>query len=732
MKILIEGCSYSPEVVKNVLPEKRLLLTDEKVTVENVGYYRNPACDDFVFFLPKVLLERVDGADGDRVFAVKGDPNMWRGFSPEEIIDPEGETADGRRLTVEQKSFLYEFAVWIYRAIAQFRLKNPGTKAVWEQRERQAGMFRRKYVTNTLLDVILALRRFHRENRDYFLFRIKEKHSGSSKINWTRTIAKSQALIQNGRPLYLDPRNKVRTVDFDEELLVIFYSILNYVRVKFGFPVQINMGYELIAGERFDRYIAGYGARRLKAIRYKYYSDRELTLWELCFAFFDKAHKANVVSDSEEYLLAKNFEIVFESIVDDLIGDSSIASLRELSDGKEIDHLYLDESLTRRSLGGDKTFYIADSKYYKRGNALGVESVAKQFTYARSLLQLDLDLFVNGDDASENVKSRRQALKNVNLMRDEITEGYDVIPNFFISATVPDDLKYGEDRLVLHDGAREYRNFHFENRLFDRDTLILSHYDVNFLYVVKLYAQNDAGMKKEWRTKVRSEFRTHIRNLLKERFSFYAMMPYDELSDEDATRFLRDNFRTTLGKVYSPYPRINGKKVYSLALENPGSMIRDGGISEEGFEKRKLRVCQENERVTSLLKTAFYMIPCEIGENPAEALRKEAESHPRPGARSANVSESVIVAAGYKTGYIDAVRKCGMCPWDSTSCSDPLAVQMFVFPHTNQADVFLVNHEVGVKGPMMPEEVKINYPEFAKIELPSQNYFLWSVKPVEK
>ena len=36
---------------------------------ENVGYFRNPECDDFVFFLPKVLLEKVDGIDGDRVFA---------------------------------------------------------------------------------------------------------------------------------------------------------------------------------------------------------------------------------------------------------------------------------------------------------------------------------------------------------------------------------------------------------------------------------------------------------------------------------------------------------------------------------------------------------------------------------------------------------------------------------------------------------------------------------------
>lgn len=452
MKILIEGYSYSPEVVKNVLPEKRLLLTDEKVTIENVGYFRNSECDDFVFFLPKVLLEQieVDGVKRDRVFAVKGDPLMANGLAPEEIIDPESETSDGRKLTDGQKSFLYEFAVWIYRAIAQFKAKNPGSAAVWEQKEKQTGAFSRKYVTNTLLDVILALRRFHRDNRDYFLFKVKEKHSGANKINWTRTIAKSQAIILKGRPLYLNPLCKKRSIDFDEELLVIFYSILNYIKTKFGFPVQINMGYELITGEKFERCLAGYGVRRLKAIKYKYFSDRDLTLWQLCFAFFDKAHKANVVSSGEEYLLAKDFEIVFESMIDDLIGDDNIAGLRDLSDGKEIDHLYLDESLTRRSSGGEKTFYIADSKYYKRGNSLGVENVAKQFTYARNLLQLDLDLFLNGDDASEKIKKRRHSLDEVKSLRDNTTEGYDVIPNFFISATVPEALKYEEDHLFPH------------------------------------------------------------------------------------------------------------------------------------------------------------------------------------------------------------------------------------------------------------------------------------------
>lgn len=727
MKILIEGCSYSPEVVKNVLPEKRLLLTDEKVTIENVGYFRNPECDDFVFFLPKVLLEKVDGVDGDRVFAVKGDPVLSHGFAPEEIIDPEAEMPDGRRLTDEQKSFLYEFAVWIYRAIAQFKDRNKDTTAVWEQKERQSGAFKRKYVTNTLLDVILALRRFHRDNRDYFLFKVKEKHSGANKINWTRTISKSQAIIQKGRPLYLDPRSKKRAIDFDEELLVIFYSILSYIRARFGFPSQINMGYELITGEMFERYLGGYGTSRLKAIKYKYFSDRDLTLWQLCFAFFDKAHKANVVSNDEEYLLAKNFEIVFESMIDDLVGDETIFDLRELSDGKEIDHLYLDESLTRRSVNGEKTFFIADSKYYKRGNSLGVESVAKQFTYARNLLQLDLDLFLNGDDASDKVKRRRLALDKVGKIRDETTEGYDVIPNFFISATVPEDLKYDDDRLALHDGTREYRNIHFENRLFDRDTLILSHYDVNFLYVIKLYAQNDSGLSEEWREKVRAEFKKHIRGLLKKRFSFFAMMPYDELSDEDASRFLRENFRSALGKVYSPYPKVNGKTVYSLALENPSNMLNDDSLSDEGFENRKTRVAHENEAVTNLFKTAFYIIPCELGENPSDALQKEAEAHPMPGARAADVSESVIVATGYAKGYIDAIRKRGICPWDAMSCKNPLAVQMFVFPHTNQADIFSVMTEMGVKGPMLPEKLKSDFSEFRSIELPFSAYYVWTV-----
>ena len=632
MKLLIEGYSYRPEDVKGVLPDDTLWTPDQKVRIEYVGYFHNPQCRDFVFFLPKVLLEprKIDGVETDRVFCTEKVPN---GFAPEEIIDPERlAQASGGRFDERQKAFLYEFAVWIYRVLSRFDETHAGSEIILKRSETQAGSFRRRYVTNTLLDVILALRRFAHDNRDYFLFKIREKHSGTNKINWTRTITKSAAVVTDGAPVYLNPRNKKRVIDFDEELLVIFYSILRYVGEKFGFPVSVNEGYELIVGEKFQRYLGGYGRTRLRQIKYKYFSDRDRALWELCFAFFDRAHRANVVSDREEYLLAKDFNVIFESVIDDLIGDGEVASFKAMKDGKEIDHLYVDESLTRRGGEAARTFYIADSKYYKQGNALGEESVFKQFTYAKNMLQLDLDLFLGGDEASAGVKARRAAFerRGVGLMRDETTEGYDVIPNFFISATLPGDLSYERDGLSQHKDKPEYRNVHFENRLFDRDTLILSHYDVNFLYVVKLYARNDAGLKRHWREKVRTEFRRQIRGILAKRFKFYAITPHEGV---DVAAFFRENFRHTLGKVYTPYPAMDdGSPVYSLALEDPEHLLMDDkALSEEGQKSRKARIAKENKATRDLLQTAFYLVETELGEDPRGDLKKVVAEHPAAG-----------------------------------------------------------------------------------------------------
>ena len=103
MRILIEECRYDPKVLEGVLPRDRLLLTDEKVKVEHVGYFRSAECDDFVFFLPKVVLEPkvIDGEKVDRVFCTAARP---LGFSPEALIDPETAVAeDGHGLEERER-----------------------------------------------------------------------------------------------------------------------------------------------------------------------------------------------------------------------------------------------------------------------------------------------------------------------------------------------------------------------------------------------------------------------------------------------------------------------------------------------------------------------------------------------------------------------------------------------------------------------------------------------------
>ena len=400
--------------------------------------------------------------------------------------------------------------------------------------------------------------------------------------------------------------NKKRQINFDEELLVIFFSILNYIHEHYGFPVSINCNFELITGKQFKVYLNGMGKMRLKQIKYKYFSDKALELWDLCYAFFDSARQIYVSSDQKEYLLVKNFNIVFESIIDELVGDRNIpAGLKEQDDGKRIDHMYSYQGLT--TYEEDKPiYYIGDSKYYKRGNKIGKESVYKQFTYARNVIQWNLNLFMNDDRDDEELQYDKKNFGNVPKLRDDVTEGYNVIPNFFISAKLNKELSYKDEVEITDKKNTHFSNSHFENRLFDRDTLLICHYDVNFLYVVSLYARNNSLQKEAWKKKVRDNFRSEIQRMLTEQYSFYAMQAHPNV---DAKNYLKEHFQQTLGKIFTPF---GNDEVFSLALDKK---------DPEG----------NNDELLSELRKHFFVIENGIGENPeptlSEIIEKEGDKY---------------------------------------------------------------------------------------------------------
>ena len=382
MRILIEEYQYNVSEVHDALYGIDAMENIEgKVSIHYVGYYYNALLDDCVFILPKVLLRDVDGKE-----------LAFGKYLPCEIINPEGQ----EKMTKEERDFLYGFAVWIYRAIVVYKndKSNDSTIVYQKMINQVGGSSKRK--SNTFLDILLSLIQFNKDNKSFFFFVLKNLHSGLNKINWTRTISTTSAIIQDGNAIYLSPVNKKRKINFDEELLVIFFSILNYIGDTYGFPKEINCNFDLIKGKQFEKYRNGYGKVRLSQIKYKYFSDKALQLWKLCYAFFDKSHQIFVSTSQKEYLLVKSFHIVFEAIIDALVGDNPLPDGmdKKQEDGKIVDHLFTAKSLIEGE--SSNTYYIGDSKYYKMGNELGKESVYKQYTYARNVIQWNLDIFNDG------------------------------------------------------------------------------------------------------------------------------------------------------------------------------------------------------------------------------------------------------------------------------------------------------------------------------------------------
>lgn len=579
MRILIEEYQYNVSDVHDVLygidPMENV---EGKVSIHYVGYYYNALLGDCVFILPKVLLRDVDGKE-----------LAFGKYQPYDIINPEGQ----EKLTKEERDFLYGFAVWIYRAIVVYKndKSNDSTIVYQKMINQVGGSSKRK--SNTFLDILLSLIQFNKDNKSFFFFVLKNLHSGLNKINWTRTISTTSAIIQGGDAIYLNPVNKKRKINFDEELLVIFFSILNYIGDTYGFPKEINCNFDLIKGKQFEKYRSGYGKVRLNQIKYKYFSDKALQLWKLCYAFFDKSHHIYVNTSQKEYLLVKSFHIVFEAIIDALVGDNPLLDGmdKKQEDGKIVDHLFTAKSLINDE--SSNTYYIGDSKYYKMGNELGKESIYKQYTYARNVIQWNLDIFNSGKKPASGIK-----------LRDDETEGYNIIPNFFISATMDEKYRYAIDGIKETDRKNNrYMSKQFQNRLFDRDTLLLFHYDVNFLFVVALYGRNVQGEKKVWRDKVRKMFRKEIQQMLNSKFDFYAVTAKEGVS---GVEYIQDHFQQLLGKIFTPYDDRGTQRYYSLALDN--------GEQFAG----------ENATILSQLKDSFYVVPCKLGDDPKTLLPEVA------------------------------------------------------------------------------------------------------------
>lgn len=571
MKLLVEEYPYKSALAQKILSRFEPKETKSGLSSGYVGYCFSKELQDCVFILPKVIL-----STSDKVFDT---------FSPDEIVD-----AEKSKLSDDQKQFLNVLSIWIYRALKEYSVSQSDTSILRNQSFSEVS--NGQHVDGTFLDVILSLVKFYNENRDFFIYTLRNIHSQQHKINWQKTISRTQAIIQNNTPVYLDPISKKKEINWDEELLVIFFSILQYIN-KYGFGISIEYNYDLIAGDLFQAYLDGLGTRRLRQIKYKYFSDKTRQLWGLCYTFFQKAEEMSSSRDDSDFLMATSFHVVFEAMVDELLGDRNYDDWKKIGDGKIIDHIYKYKSL----FSDDDTFYIGDSKYYqtKRSVEERSESALKQFTYARSIVN----------------NSIKQSIGNTWPYRDPLTEGYSVTPNFFISAETDPELRYdidGLDRDDMHGVA--FMSRQFMNRLFDRDTLWVRQYNLNFLYLLSVYASSDDSSKSHFKARAHRFFRDQTIDLLNSKYGFWELEPKNGASLDE---ILKDNVKWALRGVAYRMGRDSNKLI--LAIENKTPNAQEVPELENNF-----RIDEDMKRLAEIVPTLFDCKACKLSKKEGEYI----------------------------------------------------------------------------------------------------------------
>ncbi len=538
MRILFEGQSYSPEVLDDYGLEPYVYTSRDKSEgiLPYVGYIYSPKINDAIFILPKVFLFEGSGK-------IDRDENLLEiAFGKYGISSVMDITADHNPLKEDGLDrVLFGLSAWIYRAIDKYSARHPKSEIIRRADIRRVNSDKGED-SQTLLDTILSLLAFHREHANLFTYISIINSSGNDKIHWGKTISKVQPLIRDNEPFYAEFRNRDKAINYDEELIILFYSVLAYLHRRFFFPVRANLNYELIKPSRIYAMIeSGRGTRLLRSIRRKYFKDELVRLWKLLYAFFDKSETVRSGKSREEALLASKFDRVFEDMVDGLIGDDIFTDLKDNEDGKEIDHIYKDKSLVDDS----HIYYIGDSKYYFYGSDLDEKSIYKQFTYAKNIIQLNINIF---NTPSDKRKDKELEIIDSVRYRDPLTEGYNLTPNFFVRGYVrPEDLTdghacYTEDRLSKNSQIIP-ANAHFENRPFDRDTLVLQAYNINFLFVLASYVAGCDNVSVKAR--IHDKFRKDLICVYNARYDFFQVTPHG-----DVKAFVGAHFEEYLGKMY--------------------------------------------------------------------------------------------------------------------------------------------------------------------------------------
>ncbi len=527
MHILIEGFPYDSEALNAIFADNSLITTKgSRSTVNCVGYYHSFENNNLVYIIPKVFL--INGLVFDK-------------FTPEGLL--KDDTVNSFKHGDE---FLWvrQLMVYFYKSLAEFRKRCSESDLIDSNlaMNLNTNIGDKEY---SYLDLLLSFINFHKKNDSIVLYRhLENKANRERKPKWEKTIRKYLPILDsNNSPIYFKTHSTVKCVNIEEELLAYFYSIINHFNIEHSLRLQLDKSYEIISGAKFES-LQKNGLRRLSKIKHRYYNDTLKRMYRLCEMYFSRTDRASSKKNRYEFITVSNYNIIFEDMVDKLfsdklsetvmVNDMSLNDLRYSKDGKIIDHIYEDVSL----LDTSKIFFIGDSKYYKPGNVAGSHSVYKQFTYAKNVIQFNIDLF-NNTDAYYTPMVR---------YRDEVTEGYSISPNFFIYGYIENHADFVNPQLQSLNEPK--LSSHYKMRLFDRDTLFVHQYQINFLFVLRCYSQGDSRQIRSFREQSKLLFRKQFIDFFNNPEECNYVLYEKAMDIDQLQRFVTQNFKRLIGKFF--------------------------------------------------------------------------------------------------------------------------------------------------------------------------------------
>ncbi|WP_281309560.1 hypothetical protein [Flavobacterium flavigenum] len=559
MKILIEGEDYSIENLASIFDDPKFYNQNGNGKIISVGYYHSFEKKELVYMLPKVFMKD----NQETVFGITKDDLF--NFDNFETFKHN-----------EDYRWIRQLLVYFYNSLTEYKRRIKDTSIIESSLafELNTNLGDLEY---SYLDLLLSFVNFYKKNKNTILYKhIEYKSNQVKKPKWDKTIRKSLPILSsNNTSIYIEIKNKKKVINSQEELLTYFFSILNHFNKEHLLHLKIDPSFTIIKNEKFEK-LQKSGLSKLRKIKYRYFSDTLKRMYVLCELYFSKTDISSSKKKKEEFISVSNYNIVFEDMIDKLFSDKldenkevdkiSLDDLKYNNDGKIIDHVFNYDSLIDTS----DIFYIGDSKYYKSGNEADKLSKYKQFTYAKNVIQFNIDLLNNGDVYKKNVR-----------YRDKITEGYNITPNFFIYGYIQDFRNFDEHNLE-HKTEIPVKSFHFENRLFDRDTLFVHQYKINFLYVIKSYSTFDENKIKEFRIRTKTEFRNQFISFFNDSSKSGFKIYEKEMNEVDAEAIMTNYFRLLNGKSFYT----NDEKF--LIAQHTKDLSLNDLIIEKSFNIKKL------------------------------------------------------------------------------------------------------------------------------------------------